>query len=181
MKSATWSFSHVRLFATPWTVAHQAPLSMGFTKQEHWSGLHALLQGIFPTQGSNLSLLCLLHRQVGSLPRAPPGLQTRTESPVSSRLQTIDLRVISKQESNPESGKAPPPHPVPSRRSGQAAVPPGTGCPCPWAAGTRVTAAPHPGTCRRVRHWPAGTARSSGRPSGSGSESTESAALQPTP
>ena len=29
----------VCLFATPWTVAHQAPLSMGFLKQEHWSGL----------------------------------------------------------------------------------------------------------------------------------------------
>ena len=45
-------FSHVRLFATPWTVAHQAPLSMGFSRQEHWSGQHALLQGIFPAQGS---------------------------------------------------------------------------------------------------------------------------------
>ena len=29
---------HVRLFATPWTVAHQAPLSMGFSRQEYWSG-----------------------------------------------------------------------------------------------------------------------------------------------
>ena len=28
-----------RLFATPWTVAHQAPLSVGFSRQEHWSGL----------------------------------------------------------------------------------------------------------------------------------------------
>ena len=35
-------------------------------------GCHALLQGIFPTQGSNLSLLCLLHWQAGSLPLAPP-------------------------------------------------------------------------------------------------------------
>ena len=35
-------------------------------------GCHALLQGIFPTQGSNLLLLCLLHWQVGSLPLAPP-------------------------------------------------------------------------------------------------------------
>ena len=34
---------------------------------------HALLQGIFPTQGSNLSLLYLLHWQVGSLPLEPPG------------------------------------------------------------------------------------------------------------
>ena len=31
--------SRVRLFATPWTVAHQAPLSMGFSRQEYWSGL----------------------------------------------------------------------------------------------------------------------------------------------
>ena len=32
------SLSHVQLFATPWTVAHQAPLSMGFPRQEYWSG-----------------------------------------------------------------------------------------------------------------------------------------------
>ena len=31
--------SRVRLFVTPWTVAHQAPLSMGFSRQEYWSGL----------------------------------------------------------------------------------------------------------------------------------------------
>ena len=36
-------------------------------------GCHSLLQGIFPTQGSNLYLLCLLHGQVGSLPLAPAG------------------------------------------------------------------------------------------------------------
>ena len=33
------SLSRVRLFVTPWTVAHQAPLSMGFSRQEYWSGL----------------------------------------------------------------------------------------------------------------------------------------------
>ena len=32
-------FSHVQLFAMLWTVAHQAPLSMGFSRQEYWSGL----------------------------------------------------------------------------------------------------------------------------------------------
>ena len=37
--------SHVRLFATPWTVAHQAPLSMGFPRQEYWSGLPFLSPG----------------------------------------------------------------------------------------------------------------------------------------
>ena len=53
--------SHVWLFATPWTVAHQDPLSMEFSWLEYWSGCHFLLQGIFLTQGSNLPLLCLLH------------------------------------------------------------------------------------------------------------------------
>ena len=33
------SLSHVRLFVTPWTVAYQDPLSMGFSRQEYWSGL----------------------------------------------------------------------------------------------------------------------------------------------
>ena len=33
------SFSHVQLFVTPWTVAYQAPPSMGFSRQEYWSGL----------------------------------------------------------------------------------------------------------------------------------------------
>ena len=33
------SLSHVRLFVTPWTVAYEAPLSMGFSRQEYWSGL----------------------------------------------------------------------------------------------------------------------------------------------
>ena len=55
-------FSHVRLFATPWPVAHQAPLSREFCRQEYWSGCFSLLQGMFLTQGSNL---CLLHcRQI---------------------------------------------------------------------------------------------------------------------
>jgi len=31
--------SHVQLFATPWTIAYQAPPSMGFSRQEYWSGL----------------------------------------------------------------------------------------------------------------------------------------------
>ena len=47
------SLSHVWLFATPWTVAHRAPPSMEFSRQEYWSGLPFLLQGIFPSQGSN--------------------------------------------------------------------------------------------------------------------------------
>ena len=44
-------------FATQLTLAHQAPLSVGVFKQEHCSGCHFLLQGIFLTQGSSLRLL----------------------------------------------------------------------------------------------------------------------------
>ena len=64
-------FSRVRLFVTPWTVAHKAPLSMGFSGKNTGVGCHFLLQGVFPTQGS--SLHWFLHWQVGSLPLAPPG------------------------------------------------------------------------------------------------------------
>ena len=39
------SLSRVQLFATPWTVAHQAPLSMGFSRRGYWSGL------LFPSPG----------------------------------------------------------------------------------------------------------------------------------
>ena len=49
--------SRVWLFATLWTVALQAPLPMGFSRQEYWTGCHFLLQEIFLTQGSNLQLL----------------------------------------------------------------------------------------------------------------------------
>ena len=39
LKSEVKSLSRVRLCATPWTAAHQAPLPMGFSRQEHWSGV----------------------------------------------------------------------------------------------------------------------------------------------
>ena len=39
MKVKVKSLSHVQLLATPWTTAHQAPLSMGFSRQEYWSGV----------------------------------------------------------------------------------------------------------------------------------------------
>ena len=43
--------SRVRLFVTLWTVAHQAPLSMGFSKQEYWSGLPFPSPGALPDLG----------------------------------------------------------------------------------------------------------------------------------
>ena len=69
------SLSHVRLCATPWTAAYQAPPSMGFSRQEYWSGVplpsptgegsHSLFQGTFLAQGWNPSLL---HWQADSSP-----------------------------------------------------------------------------------------------------------------
>ena len=50
-------FSHVQLFATPWTVARQAPLSVGFSRQEYWRGCHVLLQGDLPDPGIELAYL----------------------------------------------------------------------------------------------------------------------------
>ena len=65
--------SYVLLFVTPWNVSCQAPLSMGFPRQKYWSGCHFLLQGIFPTQGLNPSLLRLpLYRQVLAEPLEKP-------------------------------------------------------------------------------------------------------------
>ena len=52
---------HVWLFVTLWTVAHQAPLSMGFFSKNTRVSCHVLLQEIFSTQESNSHLLSLLH------------------------------------------------------------------------------------------------------------------------
>ena len=46
-----WVFSPVRLFVTPWTVAHQAPLSMGFSRKQYWSGVPFLPPGDLPDPG----------------------------------------------------------------------------------------------------------------------------------
>ena len=50
------SLSHVQLLATPWTAAYQAPPSMGFSRQEHWSGCHCLLLLVVDTHTSNLKI-----------------------------------------------------------------------------------------------------------------------------
>ena len=56
---------------TIWTLAHQAPLSMGFSRQEYWSGLPCPPPGDLPDP--EIEPLCLLHWQAGSLTLAPPG------------------------------------------------------------------------------------------------------------
>ena len=65
--------SHFRLFAALWAVARQAPLSMGFSRQEHWYGLPCPPPWYHSDPASDLCLLCLLHWQASSLPLVPPG------------------------------------------------------------------------------------------------------------
>ena len=62
--------SRVQIFATPWIVAHQAPLSMGFPRQEYWSGLPFPSPGDLPDSGIKLRSPAL---QADSLPIEPPG------------------------------------------------------------------------------------------------------------
>ena len=60
--------SCVPFFAIPWTVAHQAPQSMGFPRQEYWSGLPFLPPEDLPDSEIKLASSVSLAYQVGSLP-----------------------------------------------------------------------------------------------------------------
>ena len=64
------SLSRVRLFATPWTVAHQAALSMEFSRQENWSGLPFPSPGDLPKPGVDPRSPA---SQADSLLSEPPG------------------------------------------------------------------------------------------------------------
>ena len=58
----------------PWTAAHQAPLSMGFSRQEYWGGLLCPPPGDLPNPGIEpTSLTSNLHGQESPLPLMPPG------------------------------------------------------------------------------------------------------------
>jgi len=71
-------------FVTPWTAAHRAPLSVGFSRQENIGvGCHVFLQGLFLTQGLNPLLLHLLH----SLPLC----HLRRPSPMDSSVRHVIL------------------------------------------------------------------------------------------
>ena len=66
-------FSRVWLFAVPWTVDLQAPLSMGFSQQEYWSGLPCSPPGDLPDPGIELASLLSPELQADSLPPEPQG------------------------------------------------------------------------------------------------------------
>ena len=64
------SLSHVRLFVTPWTVAYQAPPSVGFSRQEYWGGLPFPSPGDLPNPGIEPGSPAV---QADALPPEPPG------------------------------------------------------------------------------------------------------------
>ena len=107
------SLGHIWLFATPWTVARQASLSMGFSRQEYWSGLPFPSPGDLPNPGIEARSPAL---QADSLPPEPQGrslnnqvhfwksrlVSTRT-SPSTCHFASLMIRTISHR---PDSGSA---------------------------------------------------------------------------
>ena len=82
-------FSHIWLFMTLCTVAHQAPLSMGFSRQEYWSGLPHRLQGI----SSSLIHFWVLSHSMGH-PHCPIGSCILTTEIQSDTRLTYILHII---------------------------------------------------------------------------------------
>ena len=68
-------FSYVQLFTTPWVVSDQAPLSMGFSRQEYWNGFPCPPPGDLPNPGIEPSSPAL--KAADSLPTKPPGKPNR--------------------------------------------------------------------------------------------------------
>ena len=70
VNAAAYLPSHVGLFVTSWTVTHEVPLSMGFSREEYWRRLPFPLPGDLPGPGIKPGPPTL---QVDSLPSEPPG------------------------------------------------------------------------------------------------------------
>ena len=79
------SLIRVRLFAAPWTVAYQASLSMGFSRQEYWSGLPFPSPGDLPDPGIEPGRPAL---EADALTSEPPGSFARSKFGVPNRVIT---------------------------------------------------------------------------------------------
>ena len=79
------SLSHIWLFATPWTVAYQAPPSIEFSRQEYWTGLPFPSPGVLPNPGMKPRSPTL---QVDALPSEPP------KKPISRRVNANNPCVL---------------------------------------------------------------------------------------
>ena len=80
------SLSRVQLFGTPWTTVHQAPLSMGFPRQEYWSELPFPSPGDLPNPGIEPRSPTL---RADALPSEPPGKTHR--KPIKPRDKELAL------------------------------------------------------------------------------------------
>ena len=69
------SLNCVQFFVTPWAIAHQVPLSMGFSRQEYWSGLPSHTPGHLPDPGNQTQVSCNLFigKQILYYWAMPPG------------------------------------------------------------------------------------------------------------
>ena len=77
--------SRVWLFATPWTIAYWAPLSMGLPKQEYWSGVPFPSPGDLPDPGSEPKSLASPASAGGFITTAPPGKMCLLSSSLKTR------------------------------------------------------------------------------------------------
>ena len=82
MEMHVCALSRVGLFATPWTVAHQAPMSMEFSRQEYWRGLPFPSPGELSNPGTESGSLTL---RADSLPPEPPGIPQIVSKPLEAR------------------------------------------------------------------------------------------------
>ena len=127
---STHLFCRVRLFATPWTVAYQAPLSMEFPRQEYWSGLPFSILGALPNPG------------IEPASRASPALAGRSLPP-------HHLRSLSHHRDLLQEGEGPP---VVAKESVYLLLGEGTSFPLnEWA----VPKSPRPRSCGvyRAKNW----------------------------
>ena len=101
------SLSRVRLFVTPWTVAYQAPLSMGFSRQEYWNGLPFRNPGDLPDPGIEARSPAF---QADALTSEPPGKPSKGtslggEDPLEKEMTTHSSTLVWKIPWTEEPGR----------------------------------------------------------------------------
>ena len=87
------SLSHVNSFVTPWTVARQTPMSIGFPRQEYWSGLPFPSLGDLPDPGIKPTSLASLALAGRFFTTEPPGKPKATTAFLINAIRAVGLPV----------------------------------------------------------------------------------------
>ena len=87
-------FSRVCLFETPWAVSHQAPLSMGFSRQEYWSGLPCPPPGDLPHSGIKLMSLKSPTLAGGFFTTEPPRKPKQQDQYMAWRTERVCVLIV---------------------------------------------------------------------------------------